>query len=388
MIDVVNLKEVPESIMELIWRVEILSRKDMTSCVFPKSLNDIEIRRIRRQKYEVDSEFCRLFLYSLAMLITGIVKDYRNRIVSRFHTHLFKKCLCLLCIHINHGMGLYDVMRRRIHTSKEVEAVSSRTGLEIKRFLAPYMASEGFQREMYGIHEIELALTFFCFIYNRLQFSNPLILLLRTRPAGYRLRLDEPEAATMHYLPCPGQAERDAADVADYLCGLCGTPGYLGFQPLGNFIHVYLHPAGTPRNRSDFKNGIDPFVVIRMNQAVNEVTATSCDCSYPLAAQSGFRHFGHKSTTTFANYAGGICFVFLFETGIRLLTIFDGEQCCIDNVKNKVVTCQWRSPSFIGYGSLSHFAQILSVSPITNIPLFIYNTFFKPLNIASVMTRA
>ena len=42
MIDVVNLKEVPECLMELDGRVEILSGKDMTSCVFPKSLNDIE----------------------------------------------------------------------------------------------------------------------------------------------------------------------------------------------------------------------------------------------------------------------------------------------------------------------------------------------------------
>lgn len=69
MIDVINLEEMPECIMELGGRVEILSSQDMASCVFPESFNNIEIRGIRRQKYEGDSKFSRLVLYSLAMLV-------------------------------------------------------------------------------------------------------------------------------------------------------------------------------------------------------------------------------------------------------------------------------------------------------------------------------
>ena len=96
---------------------------------------------------------------------------------------------------------------------------------------------------------------------------------------------------------------------------------------------------------------------------VNEIAAASCDCSYPVAAQLRFGHFGHKDTVTFANYAGRCCFVFFFETGIRLLVIFNGEQCCIYSVKNKVIIYQRRSPSFIGHGDNSHFAQMLYVFP-------------------------
>lgn len=364
MIDEVNLKEMPECLMELDWRVEILSGKDMTFCVFPKSLNDIEIRRIRRQKYEIDSEFCRFILYGPAMLATGVVENDGNRNVSRFQSYFFKKVLCLLRIHINHGMGLYDVKRERIHAPNKVEAVSSRSSLEIKRALTPYMAGERLQRKMDGIHEIELALAFFRLIYNRLQCGNPFSLLLWTRPAGNGLRLYEPEAAAMPNLPYSCKTERDPADVPDYMRGLGSTPGYSGFQTFGNLFHMASQSARTPRNRSGFENGIDPFVVIGMNQAVNEITAASRDCSYPFATQCGSGHFGHKGTTTFANYAGGSCFVFLFETGIRLLTIFDGEQCCVDNYVCKVIIYQRRSPSFIGCGGLSHFAQILYVLPI------------------------
>lgn len=90
-----------------------------------------------------------------------------------------------------------------------------------------------------------------------------------------------------------------------------------------------------------------------MNKTVTEVTAASSDCSYPFATQLGGRHFGHNGTTTFTNYAGGSCFVFLFDTGIRLVTIFDGEQYCIDKAKNKVIIYQQRSPSFIEYGGIS-----------------------------------
>lgn len=43
-----------------------------------------------------------------------------------------------------------------------------------------------------------------------------------------------------------------------------------------------------------------------------------------------FGHFGHKDTATFTDCVGGTCFVFFFETGIRLLTIFDGEVVAID----------------------------------------------------------
>ena len=82
-----------------------------------------------------------------------------------------------------------------------------------------------------------------------------------------------PQAAAMHYLPCPCQAEHNAADVPDNICGLGRTSGRLGFQSAGNLVHMTLQPTGTTRNGSDSENGIDSFVVIRMNHAVNEVAA-------------------------------------------------------------------------------------------------------------------
>ncbi len=83
MIDVVNLEEIPESLMEVGWRVEVFSRQDMTSCVFPESLNYVEVRRIRRQEYEVDSKFNRFVLYCLTMLITGAVDDGNSGVVLK-----------------------------------------------------------------------------------------------------------------------------------------------------------------------------------------------------------------------------------------------------------------------------------------------------------------
>lgn len=354
----------PEGVVELGGRVKVLSGQDMTSCIFPEPLDYVEVRRIRGQENEADTEFGGLVLYSLAMLIPRIVENDGDRGTARFPSHFFKKGHRLVGIHIDHGMGVYEVKGKGIHASEKIEAVPSRSGLEVKGLLAPHMAGEGFQREMDGIHKIELALALFRLIYNWLQCGDPFLLFLRTRSARNGLCLYEPQAAAVHYLPCPCQAERDAADVPDDVRGLGGTSRNFGFQSPGNLIHVPFQSAWTSRNRDNFENGIDTFVVIAMNQAVNEVAAASCDCSYPCATQSGFRHFGHKGTATFADYAAGSRFVFLFETGIRLLTIFDGEQCCIDNVMDKVVIYQRRSPSFIGYGGLSHFAQILYVLPI------------------------
>ncbi len=73
MIDVIDLKELPEGIMKLGGSVKVLSGQDMPSCVFPKPLYDIEVRRIRRQEYEADSKFVCLVLYCLAMLVPRIV---------------------------------------------------------------------------------------------------------------------------------------------------------------------------------------------------------------------------------------------------------------------------------------------------------------------------
>lgn len=225
MIDVVKLKEMPEGIVEPGGRVEILSCKDITSCVFPKPLDNVEVGGIRRQEYETDSKLGCLVLYCLTMLISRVVEHDGNRSIPRFPSHFFKKGLCLFRIHINHGMGLYDVERERIDTAKKVEAVSSGSDFEIKRFLAPYMAGERLQCEMDGIHEIEFAAAFFRLFYNGLQCGTPFCLPLRTHPARNGLCLYEPKSTAVHYLPCPCQAERYYADVSDYVRRLGGTPG-------------------------------------------------------------------------------------------------------------------------------------------------------------------
>lgn len=140
-------------------------------------------------------------------------------------------------------------------------------------------------------------------IYNWLQCRNPFCLLLRTISARDGLRLYELKSAVAHYLSCPCQSESDAADVPDVVRGLGGTSRYYGLQFPGDLVHMAFQPAGTPANRSNFKNGTDSFVVISMNQVVNEVTAASCDCSYHCAPKPGFGHFGHKGTATFTDYA-------------------------------------------------------------------------------------
>lgn len=65
----------------------------------------------------------------------------------------------------------------------------------------------------------------------------------------------------MHNLSGPCQAERDASDVPDNMRGIGGTPGHFGFQSPGNLIHVNFQAAWTPRNRSDFENGIDSLAI-------------------------------------------------------------------------------------------------------------------------------
>lgn len=98
--------------------------------------------------------------------------------------------------------------------------------------------------------------------------------------------------------------------------------------------------------------------------------------SYPFVTQFGFRHLGHIGTTTYADYAGGGNFAILFETSICLLTIFDDEQCCIDNYVCKVIIYQWYSPFFIEHRGLFHFVQILYVLCFThNICTIKYNVY-------------
>ena len=61
------------------------------------------------------------------MLITGIVENNGDRSITRGEPYLLKKCLCLLGIHINHRVRLYDVKRKGIHASQKVESISSWT---------------------------------------------------------------------------------------------------------------------------------------------------------------------------------------------------------------------------------------------------------------------
>ena len=57
MIEVINLKEMPQGIMKLGGSIEIFPGKHMSTRVFPKPLYNVEVRGIRWQKYEVDIEF-------------------------------------------------------------------------------------------------------------------------------------------------------------------------------------------------------------------------------------------------------------------------------------------------------------------------------------------
>ena len=80
-------------------------------------------------------------------------------------------------------------------------------------------------------------------------------------------------------------------------------------------------------------------------------------------------------TVTFTDYDGGSRFIFLFEAAIHLFVISDGEQCCMDN-RDLIMIYIRRSPSFIGYGGISRFAQILYFLPInalTDASMMIFN---------------
>lgn len=365
MIDVVDLKEIPQGIMELGGRIEILSRKNMLSGILPEPFNNIEVRGIWRQEYEVDSQLGRFILYRLAMLVTCVVKDDRDSEITGLQPNLFKKSLCLFRIHINHRMGLYDVKGERIHASEKIEAVSSGSGLEEKRFSAPHMTVERLQSKMDSIHEIEFAIAFFRLIHNRLQGAEPIPLFFRTCFPGYGLSLYVAESAPIHNFSYPCQAKRNSAYFRYNMGGLDRVSRNIIVKSLLNFTHMRFQSVGTTGYRSFFKNGINSSIVIIMNQAVNEVTPATRDCGNSLATQLWLRHFGHNGTTAFTDYAGGACLALSFETGIRLLGIFDGEQCCVDNYVSKVIIYQRRSPSFIEYGDcLTHFALIFSVLPI------------------------
>lgn len=337
MIDVILFKEISQSLVKFCRRVKIPAGQHMSPCVFPESLDDIEVRGIRREEHEVDSEIGGLFQNRLAMLVTGIVKDNGDRKCTGFLPHLSEERLYLLCVDIDHRMGLDEVKGKRIDTSEEVEPVTSGSGLEIKGFPAPYMTCGCLRCEVYGVHEIEPAPTLACLFYNRLDFSHPFLLLLRRRLPGNWLHPYETQSATTHDLTCPCQPYGLAAEAADGVVGLSRTTRGSGQQPVGNSLEVFLQSAGTTRFRRNPENGVNASVVISMDQVIDKVTAAPCGGRYSLTAEPWFGHLRHEGSAAFADDAAGIGFVFLFETGIRLLAIYDGEQSCKDNVNDVCV---------------------------------------------------
>ena len=79
MIDVILFKEIPQGLVKACRRVKIPAGQHMPPCVFPESLNDVEVRGIRREEDEVDSKLGGFLQHCLAMLVTGIVKDNADR---------------------------------------------------------------------------------------------------------------------------------------------------------------------------------------------------------------------------------------------------------------------------------------------------------------------
>ena len=151
MIDVILFKEIPQSLVKACRRVKIPAGQHMPPCVFPESLNDVEVRGIRREEDEVDSELDGFLQHCPAMLVTCIVKDNGDGKRARFLPHLFKELLYLTGIDIEHGVGLNEVKGKRIDTSEKVEPVPSGSGLEVNGLPAPDMTGERLQSEVYGI---------------------------------------------------------------------------------------------------------------------------------------------------------------------------------------------------------------------------------------------
>lgn len=160
MITEIILKEMPQGFMELDQRVELLSSEHMPSGVFPESLYNVEIRRIRWHEYKLDVQPCRLFLYSLAVLVTRIVKDNGDRDVPAGITNLTEKILYLTGVYIFHGVGFNQVKCEGVNAAQHVKPVATGSTSEGQWLPAPHMTEERFKSEVGSIHEKESAFPF------------------------------------------------------------------------------------------------------------------------------------------------------------------------------------------------------------------------------------
>ena len=318
-------KEYPEGFMKEKRCFKEPCGQDGLSGVFPQSLDDVEIGGIRWEENQVYSKLRGLFLYSLAVLVPGIVKNDGHRNVSALIPHFFKKRLDLFRIHIHHGMRLNEVHGKWINGSEQIEPVSSGSGRKIKRSLAPYPAGKGFKSEMHRVHKQQSSSAFFRFRYNRLNVSNPLLLPVRVCLSRDWLEFLETHFRIPHKCPYPCETECVSAVSSDYVGRFPGISGHALYKRVG-----YVKPfAGKTIGTTSFffceENVLQSVIVIYVNHLIHEIAAGAGEFCNGMASLFGILHLCQKHTTSFPYYCRGTGAVYLsFESGYDIFGIFDG----------------------------------------------------------------
>lgn len=319
----------PQGFMELDQRVELLSSEHMPSGVFPESLYNVEIRRIRWHEYKLDVQPCRLFLYSLAVLVTRIVKDNGDRDVPAGITNLTEKILYLTGVYIFHGVGFNQVKCEGVNAAQHVKPVATGSTSEGQWLPAPHMTEERFKSEVGSIHEKESAFPFFCLFNNGLQILDSFLLSLGVGLTRYGLKLPETISELMKQHSGIALAEPDPAYTLNYGNRFCGCPGYPVFKCLVYMPHLTFDFTGPACFGKYGENGINTFFVIRMNHVANKVAAASHEIGHSLTAQGRCGHLCEQCAASFSYDTGRGLVDFSFENINIILRILYGKQSCI-----------------------------------------------------------
>lgn len=364
MIPEILVKEMPQGLMELRRSIEIPSGEDLLPCVFPQPLYYVEVRGIRRKEDQLDAELGGLLHDGAAVLVTGVVEHDGHGKVSGCLPYLFKEGLRLSGVDIHHGMDAYQIKGEGIDASEQVEAVASGSCLKEERIPAPYIAGEGLEREMDGVHEEEPSPSLRRLFHNILEISHPFLLFPGIGLAGYRLELPETEAAAPQDDPCPCQSDGNPRHLLNDMRCLSPAACRPDVESPRHLLQMSVQTAGTPRFRKRAKNRTDAFFVICMDEGGYEIPAAPRGFGDTAASEPRLGHLRHEGAATFTDNGGAVGLGFFLEEGIRLLAVLDGEQCVTDYVRKRFVIHKRRLPSFIGLDGHNLFAQILYVLPI------------------------
>lgn len=361
---VILFKEISQCLMEFVRSVKEPSGEYMSPDKLPQSFYDIEVWGVWRKENQLNVEFSRLLLHSLAVLVPGIVKHDGHRHIPAFFPNLLQELLDLVCINIDHGVAGYDFLVEGVDAPKDIESVSAGSALEEKGLLAPHFAQESLKCEVGGIHKEESHLALIHLLHKDFEILHPYSLFLRVCLSGNGLELPAPVPKLVHDVSGQGPARTYAGDFLNE--GGCLSRSLRGrlFKASVYIRELSLELAWPAWYGLYTENPLKPFFVIDIDPSLHGVATHTQLCGYLNAAQAWISHLCIDGKTTFFYCWNGRAICVVFKGCMCLFVIFDGEHCYIYKIRfiMLLLIYERRLPSFIGY---AHFAQIIFALPIT-----------------------